>query len=42
MENWRISAWIITLVALVNIIGPFAADWSATHIFNPRWKRLSV
>lgn len=36
MKNWRIGAWIITLVALVTIIGPFVADWNATHIYNPR------
>ncbi len=37
MKNWRIGAWIITLVALVTIIGPFIADWNATHIYNLRW-----
>ena len=37
MKNWRAGAWIITLVALITIIGPFAADWSSTHLFNPRW-----
>lgn len=37
MKNWRIGAWIITLVAVVAIVGPFAADWNETHIYNPRW-----
>ena len=37
MKNLRTGAWIITLVALTAIIGPFAADWNATHIYNPRW-----
>ena len=37
MKNLRIGAWIITLVALVTIIGPFVADWNETHIYNPRW-----
>ncbi len=37
MKNWRTGAWIITLVAVVAIIGPFAADWNETHIFNSRW-----
>lgn len=37
MKNWRIGAWIITLVALVTIVGPFVADWNETHIYNPRW-----
>ncbi len=37
MKNWRTGAWIITLVALITIVGPFAADWSSTHLFNPRW-----
>ncbi len=37
MKNLRIGVGIITLVALVTIIGPFAADWNHTHIYNPRW-----
>ena len=37
MKNIRIGEWIITLVALITIVGPFAADWSSTHLFNPRW-----
>ncbi len=37
MKNLRTGAWIITLVALITIVGPFAADWSSTHLFNPRW-----
>lgn len=37
MKNLRIGAWIITLVALVTIVGPFLADWNETHIYNPRW-----
>ena len=37
MKNLKIGAWIITLVALITIVGPFAADWSSTHLFNPRW-----
>lgn len=37
MKGWRIGAWIITLVALVTIIGPYLADWNETHIYNPRW-----
>ena len=28
---------ILTLVALFTIVGPFAADWNDTHIFNPDW-----
>ena len=31
MKNLRIGAWIITLVALVTIIGPFVADWNETQ-----------
>jgi hypothetical protein len=27
----------LTLNALVTVIGPFAADWSDTHLFNPKW-----
>lgn len=28
---------ILTLVALFTIVGPFAADWNESHIFNPNW-----
>ncbi len=27
----------LTAAALVTAIGPFAADWSDSHVFNPRW-----
>lgn len=27
----------LTLNALVTAIGSFAADWSETHVFNPKW-----
>ena len=27
----------LTLNAVFTCIGPFAADWSHTHVFNPRW-----
>jgi hypothetical protein len=27
----------LTLNAVFTGIGPFAADWSHTHVFNPRW-----
>ncbi len=37
MKGLRIGAWIITLVALLTIFGPFLADWNETHIYNPRW-----
>ena len=37
MKSLRIGAWIITLVALLTIFGPFLADWNETHIYNPRW-----
>lgn len=37
MKNLKIGAWIVTLVALITIVGPFAADWSSTHLFSPRW-----
>jgi hypothetical protein len=36
-ESLPVGAWIITLVALFAIIGPYAADWNETHIYNPRW-----
>lgn len=28
---------MISLSALLTAIGPYAADWSTTHVFNPRW-----
>ena len=37
MTDLRIGAWIITLVAVAAIVGPFLADWNETHIYNPRW-----
>ncbi len=40
MDNLKqagISAYIVTLVALVTLIGPYAADWNHTHIYNPHW-----
>ncbi len=37
MKGLRIGAWIITLVALITIFGPYLADWNETHIYNPRW-----
>ncbi|KAL6716126.1 hypothetical protein ACLMJK_005692 [Lecanora helva] len=27
----------LTISALITAIGPYAADWSTTHVFNPRW-----
>ncbi|MCJ1459354.1 hypothetical protein MMC28_009731 [Mycoblastus sanguinarius] len=27
----------LTLTALFTSIGPYVADWSASHVFNPRW-----
>ena len=28
---------LVTPVALMTAIGPFVADWNATHIYNPTW-----
>ncbi|AUD07357.1 acetyltransferase [Spirosoma pollinicola] len=28
---------MITIVALVTMLGGFVFDWNETHIFNPRW-----
>lgn len=33
----RVSAFLISAVALVTLIGPYLADWNETHIYNPRW-----
>ena len=27
----------LSISAIVNIIGPYAADWSESHVLNPRW-----
>lgn len=36
-SKFRIASIIITLVAIVTLIGPYLADWNRTHIYNPRW-----
>jgi hypothetical protein len=28
---------LISLVAVTTIVGPYIADWNATHIYNPTW-----
>ncbi|NTX11357.1 acetyltransferase [Myxococcus sp. CA056] len=28
---------LVTFVAGVTMVGPFLADWNATHLFNPLW-----
>lgn len=28
---------LITVVAVFPSVGAFAADWNATHVFNPKW-----
>jgi hypothetical protein len=28
---------LLTAVAVPTSVGPFIADWNATHIYNPRW-----
>lgn len=28
---------LLTMVALLTVVGPLVADWNATHLFNPRW-----
>jgi hypothetical protein len=28
---------LVSLVALATVVGPYAADWNATHIHNPTW-----
>ncbi|MBC7936705.1 MAG: hypothetical protein H7Y86_15245 [Rhizobacter sp.] len=37
VKQFRLSSYIITMVGLVAIIGPYAADWNETHIFNENW-----
>jgi hypothetical protein len=31
------ARWLLTLVAVFTLVSPFAADWNATHIYNPHW-----
>lgn len=28
---------LFTVIALFNAVSPFAADWNASHIYNPAW-----
>jgi hypothetical protein len=28
---------LVSVVALVTMVGPYLADWNATHIYNPTW-----
>lgn len=37
LKSLRVPAALIILVAVVTLIGPYAADWNKTHIYNPRW-----
>jgi hypothetical protein len=32
-----LGRWLISLVALFTLVGPYGADWNETHIYNPRW-----
>ncbi|EPX57315.1 hypothetical protein D187_007069 [Cystobacter fuscus DSM 2262] len=32
-----LGRWLISLVALLALIGPYGADWNETHLFNPHW-----
>lgn len=36
-NNLKVSIYLITAVAIVTLIGPYAADWNETHIYNPNW-----
>ena len=33
----RSSRCLLTFVALFTLFSPYAADWNATHIYNPHW-----
>ena len=37
LQPFNLGRGILTVSALCTSIGPFAADWSSTHVFNPRW-----
>ena len=33
----KIARGLLTLNALITGIGAYAADWSDSHVFNPKW-----
>ncbi|ORY09421.1 hypothetical protein BCR34DRAFT_487196 [Clohesyomyces aquaticus] len=37
MANLTLGKSLMSLIALVTIIGPYLADWSKTHVLNPNW-----
>ena len=37
MSRDRIGRLLLSAVAMFAAVGPFAADWNATHLFNPNW-----
>ena len=37
MMHSAAARWLLTLVAVFTLVSPFAADWNATHIYNPHW-----
>ena len=32
-----IGKWLLSLIALLTVLGPYGADWNETHIYNPNW-----
>ncbi len=37
MKTFSAGKILISIVALVTLIGPYVADWNETHIFNSNW-----
>ena len=32
-----VTRWLLVVVGVFTVLSPFAFDFNATHIFNPRW-----
>ena len=37
MANLTTARALLTISAIINAVGPYAADWSKSHVKNPRW-----
>jgi hypothetical protein len=37
MSQITVGRVCLTLNAIATTVGPFVADWSHTHVFNPKW-----
>jgi hypothetical protein len=37
MSHWKVGRWMLSLVAVVTALSPYAADMNKTHMYNPKW-----